>query len=183
MPTVKRIRSKSPRGIPRILKINAIDGYRVSLLFNHGESRVVDMAAFLREVAQVKPHQPGHRLLADEALFQRMAVVGTTVGWPELGIEGEDEEGQTTFYPYDLDPLKLYQHSQPDPARKPVIGLLIREARKAAGLTQAELAHRSGTSKHYISRLENQRSDIELMTLQKIVEAGLGKKLVLRIEG
>ncbi len=88
---------KSPRGIPRILKINEIDSYRVSLLFSHGESRLVDLAIFLREVAQVKPHQVGHRLLTDEALFRRMAIVGTTLEWPELGLANEDETGQVLF--------------------------------------------------------------------------------------
>ncbi|MBK6902797.1 MAG: helix-turn-helix transcriptional regulator [Saprospirales bacterium] len=56
-----------------------------------------------------------------------------------------------------------------------MIGLMIKQARKEAGLTQEELARKSGTSKHYISRIENNKSDIELLTLIKIVEAGLGK--------
>ncbi len=49
-------------------------------------------------------------------------------------------------------------------------------------MTQSELALKSGTSKHYISRLENNKSDIELLTLKKIVEAGLGKKLVIEFD-
>ncbi|MEO0341718.1 MAG: helix-turn-helix transcriptional regulator, partial [Bacteroidota bacterium] len=61
------------------------------------------------------------------------------------------------------------------------IGHKIKEARKEAGLTQEELALRSGTSKHYISRLENNKSDIELLTLKKIVEAGLGRQLDIKI--
>ena len=61
--------------------------------------------------------------------------------------------------------------------RSLVIGLMIKQARKEAGLTQEELASRSGTSKHYISRIENNKSDIEMLTLKKIVEAGLGRKL------
>lgn len=48
-------------------------------------------------------------------------------------------------------------------------------------ITQEELAARSGTSKHYISRLENNKSDIELLTLKKIVEAGLGRQLQVQI--
>ncbi|PHN07237.1 hypothetical protein CRP01_07890 [Flavilitoribacter nigricans DSM 23189 = NBRC 102662] len=58
---------------------------------------------------------------------------------------------------------------------------MIKQARKEEGLTQQELAERSGTSKHYISRIENNKSDIEMLTLKKIVEAGLGRKLRVQI--
>ena len=44
-----------------------------------------------------------------------------------------------------------------------------------------ELAEKSGTTRNYISRIENDRSDIELDTLRKIIEIGLGKKLRLVI--
>lgn len=43
------------------------------------------------------------------------------------------------------------------------------------------MAIRSGTTKHYISRIENNHSDIELGTLQKIVEIGLGKQLEVQV--
>ena len=61
-------------------------------------------------------------------------------------------------------------------------GSLIRRARKKAGLTQEQLAERSGTSRFYISRIENNKTDVELSTFRKIVEAGLGKHLKLVIE-
>ena len=64
---------------------------------------------------------------------------------------------------------------QPEMMNK--IGKLVREARIKYGMTQQELAVISGTSRTYISRLENDRSDIELDTLRKIVETGLGKRL------
>ena len=62
-----------------------------------------------------------------------------------------------------------------------MIGELIREARKEAKLTQAELAARIGTQKSYISRIESGKSDIQLSTLFKLIEEGLGKTLSLRI--
>ncbi len=58
------------------------------------------------------------------------------------------------------------------------IGKLVREARIKSGMTQQELAVISGTSRTYISRLENDRSDIELDTLRKIIETGLEIKVV-----
>ncbi|MBI1185340.1 helix-turn-helix domain-containing protein [bacterium] len=62
------------------------------------------------------------------------------------------------------------------------LGRLIREARRKAGLTQQELAILSGTSRTYISRIENERSDIELATLKKIIEVGLGRQLEIKIK-
>ncbi|MGF7139521.1 helix-turn-helix domain-containing protein [Roseimarinus sediminis] len=62
-----------------------------------------------------------------------------------------------------------------------VIGEMIKEARKSAHLTQDDLAKKTGTKKSYISRIENGKIDIQLSTLFKIFEEGLGKKVGLTI--
>ncbi len=54
------------------------------------------------------------------------------------------------------------------------IGTLIHDARIEKGLTQAELAERVGTTKSYISKIENNVKEIRFSTLQKIIELGLG---------
>jgi DNA-binding XRE family transcriptional regulator len=172
---------KGLRNIPRILKINAVEGTTISLLFNNGESRTVDFVHLLQQVLQKKPGQLGYQLLEDAALFANVKLVGTTIGWEEIGRESKDFSGNVTFHPYDLDPLLLFNNSEPDEERNVALGTTIRQARLAAGLTQAELAQRSGTTKHSISRIENNRTDVELMTLRKIVEAGLGKRLTVEI--
>ena len=59
------------------------------------------------------------------------------------------------------------------------IGVLIQEARKKQNMTQEELATRIGTTKNYISRIENDASDIKLTTLMRIIREGLGGKLKL----
>lgn len=61
------------------------------------------------------------------------------------------------------------------------IGEIIREARKEAHMTQEQLAERTGTKKSFISRIENGRSDIQLSTLYKLMEIGLGKRVTLTI--
>lgn len=172
---------KGFRKIPKILKINNIQGYSVSVLFNNGESRVVDFCDLLKNIFHLQPGQTGYELLENEKLFSEIRVIGTTVGWETIGMEAEDENGNKVFYPYDLDPLVLYQNSEPDFSWGKFIGQMIKKARKEAGLTQDELAQKAGTSKHYISRLENNKSDIELLTLKKIVEAGLGMRLQISI--
>ena len=58
-----------------------------------------------------------------------------------------------------------------------IISELIKEARHNAQLTQEELAKRIGTKKSYISRIENGKADIQLSTLYKIFEQGLGRKI------
>ncbi len=62
------------------------------------------------------------------------------------------------------------------------LGALIHEARIEKGLTQEELAEKSGTTKSYISRIENNVKEVRFSTLQKIVELGLGGKLELAIK-
>lgn len=62
------------------------------------------------------------------------------------------------------------------------LGVLIGEARRSLNITQQELAERAGTTKAYISRIENDASDIRLSTLMRIVQKGLGGKLVLSLE-
>jgi len=62
-----------------------------------------------------------------------------------------------------------------------VISELLKDARKEANITQEELAEKIGTKKSYISRLENGKVDIQLSTLYRIFEIGLGKQIRLTI--
>ncbi len=61
------------------------------------------------------------------------------------------------------------------------IGEIIRDARKEAKMTQEQLAERTGTKKSFISRIENGHSDIQLSTLYRLMEIGLGKSVNLTI--
>jgi HTH-type transcriptional regulator/antitoxin HipB len=61
------------------------------------------------------------------------------------------------------------------------LGVMLKEARLQAHLTQEELADKTGTKKSYISRIERGLSDIQLSTYQKLIEIGLGKQLVISI--
>jgi len=61
------------------------------------------------------------------------------------------------------------------------LGVMLQELRKVKGLTQQQLADRCGTTKNYISRIENDASDIRLSTLMRIVADGLGATLRLSV--
>lgn len=61
------------------------------------------------------------------------------------------------------------------------LGVMLKEARKDAQVTQEELAERTGTKKSYISRIERGQSDIQFSTYYKLIEVGLGKHLNISI--
>jgi ribosome-binding protein aMBF1 (putative translation factor) len=61
------------------------------------------------------------------------------------------------------------------------LGVMLKEARVEANLTQEELAERTGTKKSYISRIERGLSDIQISTYYKLIELGLGKHLNISI--
>jgi ribosome-binding protein aMBF1 (putative translation factor) len=62
------------------------------------------------------------------------------------------------------------------------LGILVSETRKQKGMTQEELAKKIGTSKSYISKIENNVKEARISTLQRIIEDGLGGKLHLSVE-
>lgn len=62
------------------------------------------------------------------------------------------------------------------------IGAIIHEARLEKGLTQEQLAHKVGTTKSYISKIENDLKEVRISTLQRIVELGLGGHLDVSIK-
>lgn len=61
------------------------------------------------------------------------------------------------------------------------LGVLIQEMRERKNMTQEQLAAKCGTTKSYISRIENNASDIRLSTLIRIVSEGLGGQLKLSL--
>lgn len=61
------------------------------------------------------------------------------------------------------------------------IGVMLLELRKELGMTQEQLAQKCGTTKNYISRIENNASDIRLSTLTRIFREGFGRQLKLTI--
>ena len=62
-----------------------------------------------------------------------------------------------------------------------VISETLKDARTEEHMTQEQLADKVGTKKSYISRLENGKCDIQLSTLYRIFEEGLGRRISLLI--
>ena len=62
------------------------------------------------------------------------------------------------------------------------IGLMLREAREQKKMTQDQLGQKIEKKRSYISRIENDASNMTLKTLYDIVEKGLGGKIKIQIE-
>jgi len=62
------------------------------------------------------------------------------------------------------------------------LGVMIQQLRKDSGMTQEQLAEKCGTTKTYISRIENNASDIRLSTLMRIISEGFGGHLRLSVD-
>ena len=61
------------------------------------------------------------------------------------------------------------------------LGVLLPDLRTKEGMTQEELANKCGTTKSYISRIENNASDIRLSTIMRIFREGFGKQIKLLV--
>ena len=61
------------------------------------------------------------------------------------------------------------------------IGTLIHEARLEKGMTQEQLAEKVGTTKSYISKIENNTTDARFTTILKVFEA-LGARVIFNVE-
>jgi DNA-binding XRE family transcriptional regulator len=60
------------------------------------------------------------------------------------------------------------------------IGVMLKQARLEAGMTQDQIAHAIGTRKTAISRLENHVQDVKLSTVEKYAKA-LGRRIEIKI--
>lgn len=166
--------------IPRIIKIEQLDGFKIQCMFNNGESRLLDFNKIFSDW-NISSDDIEFKLL-DLKEFKKVKLRNYTLSWPNIKIEIKDKEDKLEYYPYEIGPDVLYQLSKPVENENTKPGSLVKSARLKAGLTQDQLAMRSGTTRFYISRLENNKTDIELSTFRKIIEAGLGKRFKLIIE-
>jgi DNA-binding XRE family transcriptional regulator len=166
--------------IPRIIKIEKIEGFKIQCMFNNGESRLLDFKRIFKRW-NISQDDIEYKLL-DLEEFKKVELRNYTLSWPNIEFEIENEHGQSEKHPYEIGPDVLFQMSEQIESDETKPGNMIKLARLKAGLTQDQLAMRSGTTRFYISRVENNKTDVEMSTFRKIVEAGLGKQLKLIIE-
>ncbi len=167
--------------IPRVLKINWVKDLSISVVFNNGESRIIDFRRLLKHIG-VKENSPVSILLNTDELA-KAELSNNTLSWTNIEQYITGKNNTRVKVPFEIGADVLLKHSSPEKSDSTIkVGQKIREARLKSGLSQQELALISGTSRTYISRIENDRSDIELTTLRKIIETGLGKRLEINIK-
>jgi DNA-binding XRE family transcriptional regulator len=166
--------------IPRILKIDKIEGLKIYVIFNNGETRLLDFAKILNDW-NIQKSDIEYKLY-EVSVIKKVRLRNQTLSWDNLSTKLIDDKGQENDYPYEIGPDVLYKLSQDSDVQVQGYGAIVRRARIKAGLTQDELAHRAGTTRFYISRFENNKSDIELSTFKRIIEYGLGKRLEVLIK-
>lgn len=166
--------------LPRILKLNWIKRFEISVVFNNGESRVIDFQAIFKSLDIAS--NPSLKNLLEAEEFSKVKIENNTLSWDNVNQFITSKSGTKIQVPFEIGADVLLKHSKPDLSETPTeIGSLVRDSRLKSGLTQQQLAVKSGTSRNYISRIENNKSGIELSTLRKIVETGLGKKLEIKV--
>ena len=159
--------------------MNEVKDFVVSVAFNNGEYRLIDFKKLFQKWGVEKDAL--QKNLLDRDKFNSVRVHEGTLQWPAIKTVIKLSNGKEFDVMYDVDPIVMYEESEFDAERnkKYFVGQLLKNARLEAGLTQEELASRSGTTKNYISRIENNKSDIEYGTLVKIIEIGLDRKVEL----
>jgi len=174
--------NKIAKRLPKILKINRIEKNKlsVSVLFSDGEDRILDFNEILKKNWKVTKADPEYILLSPNE-FAKVKVVNHTLSWNNVDLYMTGAKKKIKV-PFEVGADTLYSLSRADEKLRLSIGSLFRTARKAAKLSQEEVAELSGTSRTYITRLELDKSDVEIRTLKKIVEAGLNKHLTISIK-
>ncbi len=167
--------------LPRILKINWVKELMISAVFNNGESRIIDFRKLFGDIG-IDRSSPAY-ILYEQAEFQKVELIGSTLSWPNVVQFITLRNRETQQMPFEIGADVLLKYSRPEKMDLMIkVGKLVRDARLKAGMTQQELALISGTTRTYISRIENDRSDIELATLSKIIETGLGRRLEISVK-
>jgi DNA-binding XRE family transcriptional regulator len=167
--------------IPRILKINWIKELSISVVFNNGESRIIDFKKVFKRL-DINNDSP-IMILKNTDEFKKAQLKNNTLSWSNVEQYITDKNGEKVIVPFEIGADVLLKYSSTEVTGiTSKIGRLVRDTRIKSGLTQKELAIKSGTSRNYISRIENDRSDIELDTLRKIIETGLGKQLEIKVK-
>ena len=173
--------SEYMKPLPKIVRIIEVQPFQLTLLWNTSEIRMLDFAP-LFERWETEGDAKMAALQNWETFKQVALSENRTLHWPNVPVS-YSFKGETRSAPLELDALELYRQSTLIKKTTAVqVGTMLREAREAAGLSQADVALKSGTTRNYISRIENDKSDIQLETLQKIVELGIGGEMVFQIK-
>ena len=177
------MQTKTHKRLPKILKINRIEKskLRISVLFSSGEDRILDFDRIIRKEWNTTKSEAEYRL-TEPGEFAKVKLLNHTLSWSNVDLFITGLNGKKQKVPFEVGADVLYDLSEIDEKMTISIGSLFKAARIAAKLSQEKVAQLAGTSRTYITKLENDKQDVEIMTLKKIVEAGLNRHLSIVIK-
>ena len=162
--------------LPRILKIIKISFPNITCAFNTAEYRRVNVIKLFDRLG-IQEGDFGYEVIKNRQLFNTVSLENNSLAWKNLTevIKISEKEQLETFF--HLDPIVLYKNSAADPkfTSRFDLGKKIRSVRKRFKLTQETVAESIGSNKQYISKIENNKADLEFKTLKKIFELGLNR--------
>jgi len=172
---------KSKIEVVRIKEIYKKDKFKIYCLFNNDEHRFIDFEELFKKW-NIKQGEVEYPLL-NNIEFQKVKLVNGLLTWDNITVSLIDKNKQEIYYPYEIDPVVLYENSQIDHDKIfENLGMFLKNERIKSGLSQKQLAKKSGISEEYISTLENEKSNIELLIIRDIFKNGFGKRLKINIE-
>ena len=172
---------KTKYEIVRIKKIYKIQNFTIYCIFDNDECRYINFEELFQKW-NIKQNDIEYPLLEMKEL-QKVKLSKGTLCWDNVKISLIDENNTEKEHSYEIDPIVLYQNSYFDQEELVEnLGILIRSERRKAGLTQKQLAKKSGISTEYISKLETNKTNFELLIYRDILKNGFGKRLKINID-
>lgn len=168
------------RTVNRILKIIKLDFPNISFISNSGDYMILNVKELFKKI-NIKKSDFGFEILTDRKTFDSVKLVDNALAWENVVKQihlPNDEIFETFFH---LDPIISIENSLRDESLNDeiILGRQVKELRKRQHLSQDELGKLIGTTKHYISKIENNKTDPEFKTIRKIYEVGLNKSFII----
>jgi transcriptional regulator with XRE-family HTH domain len=161
----------------KILKIIGISFPKISFISRNGENREIDLKDYFRKI-NLEKDDFGYSIIEDIDLFNSVSLESNSLAWKNLVNRLELPSGNIIESFFHLDALVTISYSELINVNQSFsIGEKVKLFRKQQNLTQEDLGKKIGSTKNYISKFENSKTDIEFRTLQKIAEIGLNKKV------
>jgi DNA-binding XRE family transcriptional regulator len=161
--------------LPKLASVEVRDKDNLIVTFQSAERRLLELDSAEEQFGESLPRGP-----------VRINEWGA-LEWPEAPIKLEKVGSLIEYIDvpqsrYSLGADTVRQLSVPlEPDFRQVLGRQLKSLRKELGLSQLDVANRIGTQRTYISHIENGHSDLEIQSLKRIVEVGLGRELEISI--
>ena len=124
--------------IPRILKITMIKDLNISVVFNNGETRIIDFKKLFDKL-KINKDSPAY-VLTNPEVFKKAIINNNTLSWNNVDQYITLKNKEKHKVPFEIGADVLLKHSHPDKSGSTTdgkVGKVIKKARLKAGLTQS----------------------------------------------